>query len=97
MPRPSVVNEAANPFLCGALHGDHDDHGDGDEQKVAEPGVELRDVQAVENVRLMDEVPQVKVQNVKTVTCLSNDGERVEAEEARDEIVSGEAEDGQPK
>lgn len=92
-----MFDEAADPFLRRALDRDHDEHCGRDQEEVAQPGVELRQMQSIEKVRLMDEVPQVKVQDIKAVAGLSYDSERIEAEETGDKVVSGEAEDSEPE
>src|SRR5579862_2946467 len=67
----------------------HDRHDD--ENHVADPGIVLGEMQLVQNMRVVDQVPEIEVQQVKTVTGFAHEDQRPYAERAGQRIVAGEA------
>src|ERR1700676_3809236 len=71
--------------------------GKGDEDQVADPWIESRQANAVEDVGVVDEVPEVEVEQVKAVAGLAYKDERADAEGAGHDVVAGEANDDAPE
>ena len=61
------------------------------QDRVADPRIELRQIQTIENMRVVEQVPQIEVQQVHAVTGLAYKNQRRPAEHARQTVLARQA------
>src|SRR5512133_1452465 len=85
------VHPVAKDALCGLLDEMKGKKRQAYQEQVADPWVEARQAESVEQVRVVDHVPQIEVQQVEAIASLADEDERREAEELRQWVDTGKA------
>src|SRR5215472_10273322 len=86
------VHPSTKETLCGLLDEMQRGQRHADQQDIADPWIETSQSQVIENVRIVNQVPHVEMQQVKAVACFADEHQRRDAQDLRKRIHSGESE-----
>ena len=63
------------------------------QQHIADPRIETRQSQLIQDVGVMNQIPHIEVEQVETIAGLAHEDERTHAESAGQRVLSCETED----